>query len=176
MEGIMSWFSFISDWFLPKKLSQKDLGLLLVEEASKWVGLKEDKAVNVFRKAVDGKAAGEAWCAGFVQYCLVAISTKTKAKISIPPSEQCVTIWSGTSPKYKVDYPDPGCLMLWRRPNSTKGHIGIIEYIDAYGIHTIEGNTSDPEKQSQSNGVYRKTRSFSGSSDMVVLGFIKPFQ
>ena len=157
----------------------------LLEEARKWLGIHEDKgtksaAVDVFRRATNGVAEGESWCAAFVQYCCTAVSLRMKVDISIPPSELCSAIWSQTADKYKQDSPEPGLLMVWNYPGTIFGHIGIVEEIGEKGrlIWTIEGNTRPPkgEASTTGTGVYRKMRTRAGSPDMALLGYIKPFR
>ena len=148
----------------------------IVSEAAKWLGVHETESVNVFRKAVDGHAAGEPWCAAFVQYCCAAVSQRVGAEISLVPSELCYDIWQKTPKKYRLSKPIPGCVVVWNYPGTTRGHIGIVKFVSKDSLHTIEGNTSDPEKKESVNGVHLKLRGISGTPGMKILGFLTPFK
>lgn len=152
----------------------------LVKEAERWVGITETSSIDVFRKAVDGNANGEAWCAGFVQYCCVRVRDRTGADITLPVSELCTYIWDNTPKEYRLVDPEPGAIIVWKRHGSDKGHIGIIDKIvpgelgDKAMLETIEGNTTSSGRATK--GVFRKIRSARGNTEMSVLGFLKPFK
>jgi hypothetical protein len=169
-----------------KSNNLSDISLLreVVKEASRWVGVHETKGspgtgVNVFRKATDGVADGEPWCAAFVQYCVSAVSIRHGVDISLYPSELCYTIWKNTPKQFRLDEPIPGSIIIWNYPGTTQGHTGIVLRRMENGklIKTIEGNTKDPRSGSDQSvrGVYPKIRCIEGSENMVVLGFLNPF-
>lgn len=186
----MSWFSKIVDRIinLPKRLGKRpsDLQLLqeLAREALKWVGVHEQKGkpgrgVDVFRKATDGVADGEPWCAAFVQYCVTTVALRYGIDIALYPSELCYNMWKNTPEKYRMKEPVPGSIIIWNYPGTIKGHTGIVlqKLKDPNMIRTIEGNTKNPTEGSDKNirGVYPKFRCTKGSEDMVVLGYLNPF-
>lgn len=151
----------------------------LIKEAAQWVGVTEHESIDVFRRAVDGVASDEAWCAGFVQYCCVRVADRTGASITLPVSELCTYIWNNTDDKYKIRSPEPGAIVVWKTMVYGRGHIGIIEKIGVdkgtgRALWTIEGNTTSPD--SPARGVFRKLRSPKGNTEMCVLGFIRPFR
>lgn len=165
-------------------MSSINYNLLLIEEASKWIGTTEDKTkgdnkgkeVEMFQKAVDGVAAGEPWCMAFVQFCIKQIEEKYKIQCLVFKSEHCMTVLSKSQMKVVKD-PQPGDLMIWRFGNTMNGHVGIVKRILAGGrVETIEGNTSDSESvERNGDGVFLKNRSLKGSEQMRVVGFIRPF-
>lgn len=171
----------------PKKLTRpSDLELLkeVAKEAAKWIGVHEQKGspgkgVDVFRKATDGIASGEPWCAAFVQYCVSAVALRYGAEISLFPSELCYTIWKNTPDHYRLSEPLPGSIMIWNYPGTIKGHTGIVlrRLSDPNMVKTIEGNTKEPVSGADpsNRGVYPKIRCIRGSEDMVVLGYLNPF-
>lgn len=162
----------------------KNYNLLLVEEATKWLGVIEDKhkgdnkgvEVELFQKAVDGKAQGESWCMAFVQYCIKQIEIEFKIQCLVYKSEHCLTVFRNSQPKV-VKEPQPGDLIIWRFGNTDKGHVGIIkEILPGKRVITIEGNTSDSQAvEREGDGVFEKNRSLLGSDQMRVVGFIRPF-
>jgi uncharacterized protein (TIGR02594 family) len=172
--------------FFRKSRNTPDLELLkeVIKEATKWVGVHEIKgrpgaSVNVFRKATDGVAEGEPWCAAFVQYCVSAVSIRYGVEIALYPSELCYTMWQNTPKRFRLEEPIPGSIVIWNYPGTTRGHTGIV--LGGWGnpnsIKTIEGNTQDPRAGVDQGirGVFPKIRCLKGSEDMVILGFINPF-
>jgi len=185
----MSWLEVmiknISEALAKEMAKHSDPQLELLEEARKWLGIHEKKgspseSVDVFRRAVDGVAGGESWCAAFVQYCCAAVAGRTKSHMSIPPSELCSYIWDKTPIKYRLEKPAPGALIVWNYPGTIKGHIGIVEEIGEQGriLWTIEGNTRAPGDggSREGTGVYRKMRTHLSSQNMTLLGYLKPFK
>lgn len=187
----MSWFSNTLEKLvhIKKRLGGRpsDLQLMreVVDEATRWVGVHEQKgspgaAVNVFRKATDGVAEGEPWCAAFVQYCVSAVALRYGVDISLYPSELCYNIWHNTPEQYRLDTPVPGSIIIWNYPGTVKGHTGVVlrKLSDPNMIKTIEGNTKDPRSGADKNirGVFPKIRCTKDSESMVVLGYLNPFK
>lgn len=163
----------------------KDYNLLsqLVNESYQWVGIHEkkkghSKSVDSFRKAVDGKAQGEPWCAGFVQYCAQAVSLRTGAKISLYPSESVMVMWNETPKKYRVNKIIPGCIAVWNWSGTDRGHTGIVLREDKHHFYCVEGNTSHPKFPSSQigRGVYIKKRRKSELASLMLVGFLYPFK
>ena len=164
--------------------SQKNLNLELMNECAKWIGTKEDKKkgdnkgkeVEMFQKAVDGVARGEPWCMAFVQFCIKQIEEKHKIQCLVHKSEHCMTVWRNSSSKV-VKSPEPGDLIIWRMGKTDLGHVGIVsKVLPNQRLETIEGNTGDSSSvERNGDGVFLKNRSFTGSEDMRVMGFIRPF-
>lgn len=164
--------------------SPKNLNLELLNEALSWLGTTEDKKigdnkgteVELFQRAVDGKAQGEPWCMAFVQFCIQQIETKNKIKCLVYKSEHCMTVFRESKHKC-VKNPAPGDIVIWRMGNTASGHVGIVNKILGDGwMETVEGNTSDSSKLDRNgDGIYLKKRSMTGSENFRVMGFIRPF-
>ena len=162
----------------------KNYNLELVEEARKWIGVTEDKSkgdnrgkeVEMFQKAVDGKAQGESWCMAFVQFCIKQVEERNKIQCLAYKSEHCLTVLRESKMKVVKD-PQPGDLIVWRFGNTANGHVGIVEkLLDGGRVMTIEGTTSDSQSvERNGDGVFSKNRSLAGSESMRVVGFIRPF-
>lgn len=159
----------------------KECAKLLIAEAKKWVGVHEiggnnrGSQVEIFQKAVDGKASGEAWCMAFVQFCIKQVEQSQGIKSSIIKSEHCMTTWRGSE---KSRCPaQPGSVIIWRHGTTDNGHTGIVVSVNADGsINTIEGNTSDGTGVNRDgDGVYSRKRNAVKEGDMIVQGFLKPF-
>ncbi len=165
---------------------------LLILEASRWVGTTEvggnnkGQIVEKFQKTVDSKAQGEAWCMAAVQTWCVWTKNyfdtchpplKDTIKLAIYPSEHCLTVWNKTDPRCRIKSPTPGCVIIWRRGQTTNGHTGIfVEMLPNGKMKTIEGNTGDGKGVVRDgDGVYFRERSLTGEGDMKVVGFIDPF-
>lgn len=157
---------------------------VLVETALKYKGVHEKGGnnkgpeVEMFQKAVDGKASGEAWCMNFLQFCILLAEKQLSIKSKIFRSEHCMTVWNKSPESLRVEKPVPGCIVIWRHGSTTNGHTGIItEIVDNKYFMSIEGNTgpSDDVVVREGDGVYRKRRSFSGNGDMHIVGFLNPW-
>lgn len=165
-------------------MSLPNYNLQLIEEAKKWIGVHEDKSkgdncgkeVEMFQKAVDGKAQKESWCMAFVQFCIKQVEQKNKIQCLVFKSEHCLTVFRESQSKVVKD-PQPGDLIIWRFGNTSNGHVGIIEKLLGEGrCMTIEGNTSNSQSvEREGDGVFSKNRSLKGSEQMRVVGFIRPF-
>ena len=165
---------------------------ILVHEANKWVGIQETSnnkgaEVEMFQKAVDGKAQGEPWCCCFIQFCLNQVDSEIDKAVKIIhdrswiyKTELCAAVWAKTPIEARIRDPEPGCLVVWGyelngKPTG-KGHIGIVERIGENTLYTIEGNTgpSSNEIKREGDGVYRKTRPrHSGIGNMKLVGFLR---
>lgn len=168
----------------PKKEQKIDLNLELVKEAKKWVGVKEKGGnnrgpeVEMFQKAVDGKASKEAWCMAFVQYCIKQIEHGFNAKSKVYKSEHCLTTYGNSPDSIKLENPEVGCVIIWRHGESSNGHTGIVtEIIDKDWVRVCEGNTGNPDDvvEREGDGVFLKKRSVHGAGEMKVWGYLKAF-
>ncbi|MBD2102194.1 CHAP domain-containing protein [Leptolyngbya sp. FACHB-261] len=155
----------------------------LVAVATSYVGVEErgpnrGKEVEMFQKAVDGKAQGEPWCMGFVQFCIKTVEASTRSQSKIFRSEHCLTVWEKSPKDLRLARPEPGCLIIWRHGNSSKGHVGFVEKVKADGKNftTVEGNTGGGSGvEREGDGVYRKSRDIDGAGSMKVAGFLRVF-
>jgi len=156
----------------------------LVAEATKWIGTTEKgkdnsgPEVEMFQKAVDGKAAGEAWCLAFCHYCLDTVLSRHGLEKELPQTEHCMAFWNQTPEARKSQTPEPGDIMIWNFVGTASGHAGIVTGVSKDGklLDTVEGNTG-PEAavNREGDGVYKKIRRRSGSAKMRVMGFVKTF-
>jgi hypothetical protein len=168
----------------------------LVFEARRWVGIKEfgganrGQVVEMFQRAVDGKAQGEPWCAGFTHFCLdmvdrqiAAILPAYELKHRIAKTEHVLTIWKDSPMICRRQTAAPGYLTLWwhfgpdGKPSGT-GHVGIVTEVQAEDrILSVEGNTSDGTGINRDgDGVYERTRHIiTGAGTMRHLGFLDPW-
>lgn len=164
-----------------------EAGKKLIEIASKFIGVKEEggdnkgKWVETFQKTVDGKAQGEAWCAGFTQYCVAEVAKLLKIKPTLFKSEHCLTIWNNTPKEKRLKKPVEGCIVVWgmwvNGKQTASGHMGMVvapKGTDAF--ISIEGNTSDGVAVNRNgDGVYKRTRLINSKGQMRVVGFIDPW-
>jgi hypothetical protein len=159
----------------------------LIKEAEKYVGVSEvggdnkGPEVEMFQKAVDGKANRESWCMCAVQFWLKQISKEYAIEdCGIPSSEHCMTVWNKAPLDRKFKHPEPGDIVVWQywkegKPTAS-GHTGLVIKVDSDCFHTIEGNTGPgSEVIREGDGVYKKVRRLMDSSKMRVAGFIRPF-
>lgn len=163
---------------------------MLVFEAQRWVGLKEvggnnrGQVVEMFQKAVDGKASGEAWCLAFVQFCIQMVDKEydfvrqmKASKAAVFGTEHCLTLWNKSGEGQKKKSPEVGTIVLWRHGDTTNGHAGIVtELLQNGEFKTVEGNTGDGKGVvREGDGVFERVRSVNGAGSMKVLGFIHPW-
>jgi hypothetical protein len=169
----------------PAKPLSIDYAKEIIRIAEYYLGTHEEggpnkgEAVEKFQRTVDGKAQGESWCMGFVQYCVTKAATNLGGKPVLYTSESCMTVWAKTPVIHRFTTPEVGRIIIWRHGNGPQGHTGIVtKLIDANTIETIEGNTGGDGKtvEREGDGVYRKQRSLKGSGNMMVMGFIAPFE
>ena len=164
---------------------------LLVAEAMRWIGVKEEgnnagALVEMFQKAVDDKAQGESWCMSFVQFCLKnatyyydSLYDACSRMHNIRQSEHCLTVWNKTPKECRIDTPEIGSIVIWQHGNTTSGHTGIVvgRKLDSDFFITVEGNTAAWNGVvREGDGVYARTRSVKGSGEMKVLGYLLPFR
>lgn len=169
----------------------------LAEIAKMFIGVKEvggnnkGEFVKMFQKAVDGRANGEPWCAAFTSYCIKTTSEVFKKAIGssspafetqLKISESVCNFWFNSPESCRIEKPEVGCLILWRRWSNGKptwqGHIGIVvEVVDKDLVRTVEGNTSsDGPNERDGDGVFLKNRSITRHyGSLRPLGFLRAF-
>lgn len=163
---------------------------MLVFEAKRWVGITEvgganrGQIVEMFQNAVDGKASGEPWCLGFVQFCLQMVDKEydfvrqmKAAKAVVFETEHCLTLWNKSTVNQKKKLPESGTIVLWKHGDTTSGHAGIVtEVLEKGEFRTVEGNTSGGAGVvREGDGVFERVRSINGAGSMKILGFISPW-
>ncbi|MEP0903679.1 alpha/beta fold hydrolase [Nodosilinea sp. FACHB-13] len=154
----------------------------LIGVAQSYIGVREQgynsgAQVEAFQRAVDGVAQNEAWCMSFAQYCIKAVEKAAQADSPIVQSEHCLTVWKNSPDNLRSSTPKPGSLVIWQHGNSSSGHVGIVESVNADGTFiTVEGNTNDGSGVTREGiGVFRRQRDLNGSGEMRVVGFLNVF-
>jgi hypothetical protein len=155
----------------------------LVKIAEQYIGIREvgnnaGPEILRFQMAVDGKAEGESWCMGFVQFCIQELEHKIARRSNIFRSEHCLTVWNKSPLELRREIPEPGYIVIWRHGDTTNGHTGIVaRVIDDKSFETIEGNTSgNKDVDRNGDGVYLKTRLFHSVSEMQIVGYLSAFE
>ncbi len=163
---------------------------ILVAEAHRWLGFTEQggdnkgEIIQMFQKAVDGKATGEPWCMALDQFCINNVDDICDAilgkhtKSVIYKSEHCMITWNNTSRDQHSSKPGVGTLMIWRYGSTSAGHVGIVVAFDKDPnyVWTIEGNTGPQERVNRDgDGVYLKKRSIHDAGNMNVVGWLYPW-
>ena len=165
--------------------------------AQLFVGVKEvggnnqGEFVRMFQRAVDGKAQGESWCSCYASYCIKASSLLFSKAFEKPDlrnsyklklSESVMNVWTSSSSDYRLEKPEVGCLILWRRwaagEPTWMGHIEIVtEILSEKTVQTVGGNTSSDDPNSRDgDGVYLKKRDITKNyGSLRPLGFLRVF-
>lgn len=158
----------------------------LIEEASRYIGVIEEGGdnrgpdVEMFQRAVDGRAQGEAWCMSALQFWLMETERQFDITSGVFPSEHCLTVWNRTPVSRRFKHPQKGDIIIYQyfkndRPTSS-GHTGLVKEVLGSSIITVEGNTGPGTGvEREGDGVYEKKRSIFGSSSMKIVGYIRPF-
>lgn len=153
---------------------------LLIAEASRWIGVKEEggdnrgETVEMFQRAVDGRAFRESWCACFCFYCLI-----NTGGTDLFMSEHCLTVWNKSPRELRIPKPRPGCLVIWQFEGTASGHMGIVKALMSdTQMLTVEGNTSGASHiERNGGGVYLKQRAIRPvTGRMRLKGFLYPWK
>lgn len=151
----------------------------LVEIARSYIGVREHghnkgAEVEMFQRAVDGKAQGEAWCMAFVQYCVKKVEEEFGIRSNLPRSEHVRSTWNKTIPTFKGDKCELGYIAIYGKDESLSGHTGIVsEKWQNNMFVCVEGNTNALGSR-EGDGVYEKKRKRQ-HGNLILLGFINPF-
>ena len=160
-------------------------------EAQKWIGIKEvggpnrGQIVEIFQRAIDGKAQGEPWCAAFVGFVLKTVEDTFQAlEIEAQPcaltlSEHVMTMWAKAPADKKLSKPEVGSLVVWQMYSKEgkatgSGHIGLVTRLIGEKFETVEGNTNDGlGVEREGVGVFKRVRSHVVSGPMRVMGYLR---
>lgn len=161
-----------------KRLIQIALSFVGVHELG---GNNKGPMIEEFQKAVDGKAQGESWCMGFIQYCIKKVEEELNTKALIHRSELCTAVYEKSI--IKSTKPNPGSIIIWQKYDEHNkptiyGHCGIVlSIIDQNWIDVIEGNTNDGTGLVRDGDkVTIRTRARSGGSgNMKIMGYVLPW-
>lgn len=153
-----------------------------LESAIACVGIEEEGGdncgpmVEAFQATIGGLHK-QSWCLSFIQALTAYTEDRMGVKSNLPLTELVADLWDKApmDSKFTLQDPGPGDLILWRYGETEKGHCGIIMKSSYKVIETIEGNTSNNlEIDRNGDGVYKKIRAKVGTTNMHVLGFIRP--
>jgi hypothetical protein len=150
---------------------------LLVEIASKYIGLKEsDNLVSKIRRTVHQDPNKEPWCIDFIWFCLDQI----KQKSDLMRTNSAMALWTHSDTRLRTLRPEIGNIVIWCFGGTSRGHGGIVAEIhEGLGlIKTIEGNTTPANTVDRiGDGVYLKTRHIiSPPGAMQLQGFLRPWR
>jgi len=168
--------------------------MLLIFEAKRWQNFVESggdnkgQVVEMFQRAVDGRAVGEPWCMSALQYWVkqVDLMTDAFAQATMGPehrsklysTEHCLTCWNDSDRDCHLSTPVIGTVMIWQKGSTSSGHCGVVVALDKDPdfVLTVEGNTG-PRKvvTRQGDGVYLKRRSVHPVGNMRVKGWLNPW-
>ena len=162
---------------------------LLVHESKRWVrfiesgGNNKGQVVEMFQKAVDGKAVGEPWCMSFMQYCIMQVDSifatiypeYSDHKSKIYQTEHCMTAWRMSPVDCRSHDPIEGAVTIWQKGSTSQGHTGAVASYkegDEY-FYSVEGNTG-PGKfvTREGDGVFLKKRPLGPVGNMEIVGFL----
>ena len=159
-----------------RELTVQDIQRAIIETARLYVGIKEQghnkgKIIEEFQKAVDGRAMGEPYCLGFVQYVVNEVCRQFGLTNPLYQTEHCQTLFNGTLQNYKTTSANCGHIFIMKSHNSNSGHAGFCVNAGNTYFATIEGNTN-PDGSREGDGVYEKIRHMGGTKTMNIRGFI----
>ncbi len=160
--------------------------------AKQLVGIDASSSdiVNRMRKAVDGVASGEPWCACFVQHCAretddffreLGLQPESSFIQALVKTESTQALWNNAQQPQRHLQPSIGSVVVWRlKSNQALGHCGIVAEIGDDHIVTIEGNTSMPgiitsEAERNGRGVWQKRRLGGMIPGFDLLGYLQPW-
>lgn len=151
-----------------------------LEAANACVGIMEEggdnhgKMVEAFQATIGG-AHGQPWCLSFIQSMIAYVEDRFNVTSNLVLTELCLKLLDDTNISDRFTDPKTGDIVIWQYGETAKGHCGIVIKSDYKVINTIEGNTSPSVfVDREGDGVYQKTRSITGTSNMHVVGFIRP--
>ena len=170
--------------FLDEELSPKIVNPVacFLEAAKACVGIVEEGGdnrgpmVEAFQSTIGG-ANGQSWCLSFIQALTAYVEDRFGVVSNLPLTELVAALWDKTPVEVRVtaENVQPGDLILWQYGATSKGHVGIVTNVLFKLLRTIEGNTSDSKEiDREGDGVYEKERSLIGTTNMHVLGYLRP--
>ena len=158
------------------------LNQALVDEAKKWVGVKESGGryrgpeIEMFQKSVSPADVGFPWCACFVHYCVQKVADQNSIMPKLVKSAGVLDMWNRTPKELRLTDPKPGCVVVWQHGHTAEGHTGIVTEVEERIFHTVEGDTSDSSGIDRlGNGCYEKIRHRHPQGSMRLLGYLDPF-
>lgn len=182
--------------FLSPKLKEfldEELSLVIVnaqtcflEAAQMCVGIEEEGGdnrgpmVEAFQATIGG-VSGESWCLSFIQSLFAYVEDRFHVRVNLPLTEHCLTLWDKADKKYKVSKgkdPQAGDIVIFQYGDSQKGHAEIVTKFSKscpMVMEVIGGNTAQHRAViREGQGVWQNIRSVKGTTNMHVVGFIRP--
>ena len=117
---------------------------------------------------IDPTTGSYAWCAAFVHWCFAQAATRLGVADPCPAKAGCLALWGAAPVAARIAgdaaFDDPtvvraGAVFVIDHGYG-KGHVGLVEAVDAGRLGTIEGNTN-PAGGREGYGVFRRQRAFS---------------
>ena len=167
-------------------IEQKDPRTVFRLALEACVGIREKggnnrgPVVELIQETLGG-ADQEAWCMSLVQTGLAYAELKTGVQSPIAATEHCMTCWRETPTAQRVkSVPAVGAIIVWKHGSTDSGHTGItVSDVKDGQVRAVEGNTESGiaggEVVREGGGVYVTRRSTSGTGNMRVVGFLKPW-
>lgn len=169
---------------------------LLVEEATRWLGVQEvggnnrGQLVELFLKSCK-LGAGNPWCMAAVQTWvahvdrIAALLDPSAAPSKMARGAHCTTVWLSTPVSLLTPPADkdgrplgrPGDVAIWRQVGGNAGHTGVVKAVNLNGsFTTIEGNTSSGRvDERDGDGIFLKTHTPAEPGKLRLVGFISPW-
>jgi hypothetical protein len=168
-------------------LQRKDARTIYLLANMACIGVREttDNAgplVELLQKTI-GDSGHEAWCMAQQQSCVAFAEQVTGVKSLLYASEGCLEVWEESPHEMRVQsIPLPGALTIWQHGTSWQGHCGCTGTYNprTHIFESFEGNTTgglDAKGQiiRDGGGSYRAMRAASGTGNMRVKGWLRPF-
>lgn len=163
-------------------MSTVNPNLRLLFWAKQYLGVQEiggenkGPEVEMFQKAVDGKAQGEPWCMAFCQFLVKKVEAEFHIKSDLFRSESVWQTWQKTSASLRKTTVEPGDLICWNRAGTELGHVGLYRRTSTLGVtETIEGNTNQAGSR-EGDGVYPWFGNWQQRKGFLTLGVLRPFR
>lgn len=138
-------------------------------------GNNEGSEIEIFQSSC-GTPQGQSWCLDFLQSLIDYVEYSSGIVSPVFATQGVCDLWNRTPMERRLRSPMPGDIILWRHGKTIHGHCGLVIAESEESYETIEGNTTDEnEINREGDGVYSKSRKKEGSSDFVLLGFIRCF-
>lgn len=167
-------------------INRRDARVVFRLAAECCVGIRETSnnagpMVELIQETI-GSSDKEPWCMAFMQTCLAYAYRKTGKRSPLVASEHCLTVWNETPKSQRVvEIPAIGAIAIWRHGSSSSGHTGVTvsNVYDGKMVNLVEGNTESGieggEIVREGGGIYRTYRSITGTGNMRIVGYLKPF-
>lgn len=140
----------------------------VVEEPPKSNSGKE---VEIFLRSI-GLKKGNPWCAAFCQWAYLTASQKIRTRLNIIRSGHSMSLfrYASINSIRSLHNPVYGDWVIFQKGESSYGHTALLISYTGDSIHTLEGNTSNCQKNN--DGVFLKTHPVKRFGWMRIKGYI----